>query len=344
MKEISRNLTYILTGFILILIFVSSCKKDDEKEVEKITPAAPTAYTDTVSYISQTWTTLNGIVTPGYLMTNVTFEYDTSNAFSHSIAADPDTISGKNSSKRSVEITGLTPGTKYYYRVVAKNSLGSSYGSERNFTTLSDYTKDIAFNPDLPYGNVTDIQGNSYKTIQIGTQTWMAENLATKSYNDGTLIPQVSNYSKWSALTTGGLSWYENVSTLFGALYNWHAVSSGKLCPAGWHVPSDDEWNTLISNTGGNNLAGSNLKESGTTHWLLPNSGANNSSGFTGVPGGYRFFSGSFSNAKRYGYWWTSTESSASNAYIRGLNYSYSYTDKLSFDKRSGASIRCVKD
>jgi uncharacterized protein (TIGR02145 family) len=343
MKNKSRILLNIILGLALLLSFLVSCKKKEDDE-EKTVPVAPTAYTDTIAYLSQTWTTLKCIVTPGYLMTTVTFQYDTSTAYTNTVHADPDTISGKTSGNRSVEITGLMPGTKYYYRAVATNSLGTSYGIDRNFTTFPEYTRDFVFNPDLVYGQVTDIQGNVYKTIQIGSQTWMAENLTTKQYNDGTEIPQVSNISKWTALTEGGLSWYENTNTLYGAFYNWYAVNSGKLCPSGWHVPSDEEWGTLVSAVGGTTLAGGNLKETGILHWLSPNTGATNSSGFTGVPGGYRFYSGTFSNAKRYGYWWTSTESSSSNAYIRGLNYSYSYVDKLSFEKRSGASVRCVKD
>ena len=344
MKDKNRYLTDIALALALMLIIVVSCKKDEKKEEEKNTPAAPSAYTDSVSYISQTWTTLNAIVTPGYLMTTVKFEYDTSTAYTHTVSANPDTISGKTSGKRSIEITGLKPNTRYHFRAVATNSMGTSIGSDRTFTTLAEYTPDIVFNTDLVYDQVTDIQGRTYKTIQLGSQVWMAENLATRQYNDGTTIPQVSNPTFWQALTDGALCWYENSSTLYGSLYNWHAVNSGKLCPAGWHVPTDEEWNTMIAAVGGINIAGGKLKEAGTLHWLTPNTGAENSTGFTAVPGGYRYYTGTFSNSKRYGYWWTGNESTSTNGYVRAMNYSYTYIDRLSFDKRSGASVRCIKD
>jgi len=146
MKSKSFQILHVAIVLAIISGLFFSCKKDDD-DTEDTTPKLPGAFTDTVSYISQTWTTLNGLITPGYLMTTVTFEYDTTTAYAHTISADPDTISGKNSGKRSIEITGLTPNTTYHYRVIAQNSLGTSYGSDRTFTTLENYTKDITFNP-----------------------------------------------------------------------------------------------------------------------------------------------------------------------------------------------------
>jgi uncharacterized protein (TIGR02145 family) len=342
-----NNSGFILNAlFILILAVnvISSCKKDEDDPDDVIVTAAPTASTDTASYISQRWATLNGIITANNLLTTISFEYDTSTAYAYAIPADPDTLSGKTTTKRSVEITGLTPNTTYYYRVKAVNSLGTTYGTDKKFTTLTDYSNDIVFNPDVTYDQVTDIDGNTYKTVQISTQTWMAENLMTKRYKDGTAIPQVSKTSSWSGLSTGALCWYDNVNVKYGALYNWHAVSSGNLCPDGWHVPSVDEWITLTTYLGGTTVTGGKLKETGTVHWQAPNTGASNSTGFTAVPGGYRYYNGVYNNIKRYGYWWSSTEASSVNAYACDLYYGYADIDKTSSDKRSGASIRCVKD
>jgi len=345
MKNKIRYILAFLLTLLLAINSITSCKKDDEEPVTgNTTPAAPTASTDTVSYISHTWTTLNSLINANNLETTISFEYDTTTTFAFSIPAYPDTLTGNKSTKRSVELTGLTPSTTYYYRVKAVNSLGSVTGSERSFTTLPEFTGDIVFNPDLIYDQVTDVEGNVYKTIQIGSQVWMAENLHTHKYNDGTDIPQLSYTTSWSALETGALCWYNNVTLTYGALYNWYAVNSGKLCPAGWHVASDEEWTTLTSFIGGTETAGNKLKEQGALHWTTPNSGATNSTGFTALPGGYRYYNGVYNAGKRYGYWWTSTETNTVNAVARDLYYGYTNIDKINSDKRTGASVRCIKD
>jgi uncharacterized protein (TIGR02145 family) len=342
-KLYSRPL--ILAVLLLIVYSSARCKKDDDEgSKDNTTPAAPSAFTDTSTFVSQKWATLNSLVTANNLATIVSFEYDTTTTYGFSMPANPDTLSGRTSSKRIAEITGLTPGTTYHYRVKAVNSLGTSYGTDKTFTTLPEYEKDIVFNPDLTYGGLTDIDGNIYKTIEIGSQVWMAENLATTRFNDGTAIPLVTSNTIWTQATNPAYSWYNNVTVAYGALYNWFAASSGKLCPDGWHVPGDEEWTTLETYLGGSIVAGSKLKESGTLHWQAPNSGADNSSGFTAIPGGYRYYSGVYNTITRYGYWWSSTESSTANAYGRDMYYGYSNLDRISSDKRSGAAIRCVKD
>jgi len=153
------------------------------------------------------------------------------------------------------------------------------------------------FNPNLTYGTLSDIEGNSYKTIQIGTQVWMAENLKTAKYNDNTSIPLVT-IGLWGD-TNPAYSWYNNdpaTKDTYGALYKWYTVATGKLCPTGWHVPSDVEWTTLTTFLGGEGVAGGRMKESGTGHWLTPNSDATNSSGFTALPVGSRYRDGLFYN------------------------------------------------
>ena len=138
---------------------------------------------------------------------------------------------------------------------------------------------------------VTDIDGNVYKTITIGAQVWMKENLKVTKLNDGTAIELVINDDDWGISTSPGYCWYDNDvnnKNLYGGLYNGYCVITGKLCPTGWHVPTDSEWTELSDYLGGDDVAGGKMKETGTTHWLSPNTDANNESGFTGLPGGYR--------------------------------------------------------
>ena len=141
-----------------------------------------------------------------------------------------------------------------------------------------------------PSNTVTDIDGNVYHTVKIGTQVWMVENLKTTKYNDGTPIPLVTANSSWAILTTPGYCFYNNDANVnkatYGAMYNWYIVNTGKLCPAGWHVPIDAEWTTLTNYLGSENAAGGKLKEFGISHWVTPNDGTTNSSGFTALPAG----------------------------------------------------------
>jgi len=139
--------------------------------------------------------------------------------------------------------------------------------------------KDDNNNPTTTAGKVTDIDGNVYDTVKIGTQIWIIENLKTTKYNDGTSIPMVTDSAAWINLTTPGYCWHKNTSAsyknTYGALYNWYAVNTGKLAPKGWHVPSDAEWTTLITYLGGDSIAGGKMKETGMSHWFSPNTGCN---------------------------------------------------------------------
>ncbi len=201
----------------------------------------------------------------------------------------------------------------------------------------------------LADGMVLDIDCNEYHTVTIGTQVWMVENLKTTKYNNGTPIPLVTDNTAWGALTTPGYCWYNNDSAAnkdpYGALYNWHAANSGKLAPKGWHVPTCADWLTLTNNLCGVNVAGGKMKEAGTTHWASPNTGADNSSGFTALPGGYRDNYGISRNLGSSGFFWTTTENSATNALYCFL-YSSGADARPSclFPKNIGMSIRCVKD
>ena len=216
-----------------------------------------------------------------------------------------------------------------------------SSGNSTNGKTTS------VFNPDVTYGTMTDQDGNVYKTVTIGTQTWMAENLRTTKYNDGTAIPNVTDDDEWGALTTGSYCNYNNMTgtdsiATYGRLYNWYAVNTGKLAPTGWHVPSDAEWTVLTDYLGGTSIAGGKLKEIGTTHWQSPNTGATNVAGFTALPGGYRSSSGTFSYVGGLGYWWSATEYSTTHAYYRSILYSD--VGREDGVKEVGFSVRCVRD
>lgn len=196
-------------------------------------------------------------------------------------------------------------------------------------------------------GQVSDIDGNTYRTVTIGTQEWMAENLKTTSYNDGSPIPLVTDSIAWINLNTPGYCWYRNDAAnknTYGALYNWFTINTGKLAPTGWHVASDAEWAMLTDYLGGQDAAGGMLKESGTAHWMSPNDGADNRSGFSALPGGYR------NNIARFGYigndgaWWSATQNIVTHAWQRHLFFYSGKAYRYSTEKTSGFSIRCVKD
>lgn len=213
----------------------------------------------------------------------------------------------------------------------------------------------IIFNPNLTYGSVKDIDGNTYKTILIGTQTWMAENLKTTRYNDGTTIPCVTDQELWNSQTTPAYCWYENDETnnksTYGALYNWLVVdvnrNGGKnVCPTDWHVPSDSEWSTLTTYLGGELVAGTKLKEIGTIHWLSPNDDATNESGFTALPAGGR--ATDFYNIKIWSYFWSATfdplGGNNNEAWYRKMLNNWTCCERGSYWIQTGFSIRCIKD
>ncbi len=197
--------------------------------------------------------------------------------------------------------------------------------------------------------SVTDVDGNSYPVVKIGNQMWMAEILKTTRYNDGTAIPLVTENGAWSGLNTPGYCWYDNDSATYaasyGALYNWYTVETGKLCPVGWHVPADADWEILIDYVGGSSVGGNKLKESGTIHWNSPNTGANNESGFTALPGGARYLiGGSFDYIGEYGRWWSASGNITAWAFWWGLQSDNATVGNGSTDLQNGYSVRCLRD
>jgi uncharacterized protein (TIGR02145 family) len=261
------------------------------------------------------------------------------------IALSTKTSDGTGSGSFSSSLTGLAPNTLYYVRAYATNSAGTAYGNQVSFTSSNSLFTNG--------GGVTDIDGNFYNSIIINGQEWMKENLKVSKYRNGNPIPTNLSNSSWQNTTSGAYAIYNNDAannTTYGKLYNWYAVADPRgLCPAGWHVPSDAEWTTLETFLGGVGVAGGKMKSTGTIQagtglWYSPNQDATNSSGFTALPGGYGIFDGTFGAIGSFGYWWSSTEYSSTNAWDRNLFYDDGYSSRGNDYKQSGFSVRCLRD
>jgi uncharacterized protein (TIGR02145 family) len=194
---------------------------------------------------------------------------------------------------------------------------------------------------------VPDIDGDIYNGVQIGTQFWTTKNLNVSKYRNGDEIPQVQDAAEWAVLTTGAWCYYENKEEngiTYGKLYNWFAVNDPRgLAPEGFHIPSDEEWNCLTEYLGGENVAGGKMKEKGKVHWVEPNKKANNTSGFTGLPGGECNYNGTFWCLGEIGKWWSSSDDETEGMSI-SLNSDNGIALVYYFDKTSGFSVRCLKD
>ncbi|MBI9069480.1 MAG: PKD domain-containing protein [Salinivirgaceae bacterium] len=226
----------------------------------------------------------------------------------------------------------------YTVELTVTNSYGSDTETKIDYITVESAGTVV---------NVTDIDGNVYSTTQIGEQRWMAENLKTTTYNDGTSIDLVSDNTAWENNSTGAYCWLNNDETQYGetngALYNWNAVNTGNLCPDGWHVPTNDEWTELknyIAADGHSGNEGTALRA--TSGW--PNDGnGTDDYGFTALPGDMRFDNGNFSDFN-FGYWWGATEFDSTNAWFIGLYGNYAPIYQSNYSKSSGYSVRCLKD
>ena len=309
----------------------------------------PTLTTATISALSYATVTSGGNISAdgGGAITSRGVCWSTANNPSIS---DNKTTDGTGSGIFTSSVSGLTATTTYYLRAYASNSAGTSYGNQITFTTT------------VAPPTVTDIDGNVYNMITIGPATWIKENLKTTKYNDGTSIPLVTGNTAWANLLTPAYSWYNNdiatYKNTYGALYNWYTVNTGKLCPTGWHVPTNDDWNTLITFLGGLSTSADKLKETGTIHWIS-NANATNSSGFTAVPGGFRAYSlgnnGVFYNIGVGTMWWSSSADIMGGiiTYVEISNDSYGrtrFSNIVNFPVAGssagsyGLSVRCIKD
>jgi len=233
-------------------------------------------------------------------------------------------------------------GEIYYYRVYSKKgTFYSEYAASVKVTAINQFIKDI--------------DNNRYPYITIGNQVWMTENLKTTRYRNGTPIPQITSNTEWENLKTGARCAYNNDTThvaIYGRLYNWYAAAGDPgLCPEGWHVPTEAEWKVLLNYLGGPGYAGGKMKEEGTSHWISPNSGANNKSGFTALPGGWRTGAGTWltngqpSLGNYAGFWsFNPSASPSATAFDITLSTFESAASAGYHNKTLGLSIRCVKD
>jgi len=317
------------------------------------TLCGPSATTNTATEVTSTSATLNGTVNAKGYSTVVTFEYGLTASYGIEVTADQSPATGNTDVSVSKNITGLSPSTTYHYRVKAESSQGITYGSDMTLTTPAQ---------------VSDVDGNVYNTVKIGTQLWMQENLKTTRLNDGTPIALVTDNSSWANTTTPAYCWYNNDGAnknTYGALYNYYTLETGKLCPLGWHVPSDEEWTTmenyLITNgynydgtTSGNKIA---KALSSTTLWYystVEGSPGNsdfqkkrNITGWSALPGGFRHQDGTFLGIVQFARWMSSTitvEYGTEFYWLRSLSFDYAPLAKTYADKRAGDFARCIKD
>jgi uncharacterized protein (TIGR02145 family) len=289
-----------------------------------------------------------GTATAGNAQATISFTAPVNNGGSaitgYTVTSNPGNITAPGAAS-PIKVTGLTNGTAYTFTVKVTNTNGNSLASS-------------ASNSVTPLNPITDIDGNVYNIVAIGNQVWMAENLKTTKYNDGTTIPNVTANAAWTTTYTGAYCDYSNTpsnSNIYGRLYNWYAVDNnaatrissngGKnVCPTGWHVPTDNEWTTLTTYLGGESVAAGKLKETGTTHWASPNAGTTNETGFTALPGGYRYGDGYWVYITGLGYWWSSTEDSDMFAWFRTMDYTGINVIRWHNNEHSGLSVRCLKD
>ena len=219
--------------------------------------------------------------------------------------------------------------------------------------TISVKVEDVNQNPTSGYGpNITDTEFNSYKTVYIGTQQWMAENLKVSKYNDGTAISNLTDNTQWQNNTTGAWSYYNNDVTnnaKYGKLYNWYAVSktsngNKNVCPTGWHLPTDFEWAVLTDYLGGASVAGGKMKIAGAINWNSPNTDATNTYLFSALPGGGRRGNGDYGSIGYSGNWWSSKEYDTDNAWFRNLENNKDAATTYYGIKGFGLSVRCLRD
>ena len=342
-----------------LIVVVTACKKTElpVQQEQEITTAStqksggsstPTVTTNAATTITSATATSGGSVSSSGGGSQVTERGICYNTSTNPRITNNKVPSGSGSGDFVSIISGLAGNTTYYVRAYAIKNNSTVYGNQVVFTTLQDY------------GTVTDFDGNVYNTITIGSQVWTVQNLKTTHYRNGTTIPNVTDNTAWAALSTGAYCNYNNDVAnvaIYGRLYNWYAATdANNIAPAGWHLPSYTEYETLINYLGGLNIAGGKAKEAGLEHWLSPNAGADNSSGFTALPAGSRYYlyNGPTSAFLHLGYsdaWWTSTSSGTNNARFTETEWYNTYFFRSGFlggigyyDKRTGYSIRLVKD
>ena len=334
------NIQYNTAGTYSVTLIVTNVNGNDTKTktgyivVSDVNPQLPTLTTTAITNPTNTTATSGGNITnQGTSAVNARGVcWSTSQ---NPTIANSKTVDGSGIGNFTSNLTCLATNTTYYVRAYATNTTCTAYGNQQSLTTTGNLAN---------CGTVTDIDGNVYNTVTIGTQCWMVENLKTTRYNDGTSIPNETDNNSWDSLNTGAWCYlYNNASNnVYGKLYNWYAVNTGKLAPAGWHVPSVAECDILINYLGGLSVAGGAMKA--TCLWYNPNTGASNTSGFTGLPVGTRGFYATFGGFGYNFYIWSSTEYNTYDAWCINLTYNNSNATSYSKSKVFGLSVRCIKD
>lgn len=330
----------LITGMAMIF---SSCKKDDPEatSIELVTGADQTGNVGT--------SLANSIVVlvkdqEGNAFQDATVDF----SVTEGVISSASTTSDASGNASVTWVLGTTVGTQ---------TLTITAYKEDGTTCLAGSPITVTATASSAITSVTDIDGNEYDVVTIGTQMWMAEDLKASKYADGTPIPKLENNTDWDNLgdnsTDKAYCFYDNNDNSdYGALYTWAAASNGVafttvdvqgVCPDGWHLPNDSEWNELGVYLG-YDVAGGKIKEVGTSHWETPNSGATNSTGFTALPGGYRWQDGDFAEQTRLAFWWTSVQESADYADLWYVNNGSSSLIDKSDPKSMGYSVRCIKD
>ena len=290
----------------------------------------PIAITEKPLEVHETSAKLMAMVNANYLDTEVFFEYGLNENYGEIVQGSLHKVIGNTDKIITASISNLEELSTYHYRVVAKNTVGEVYGENMVFTLSG--TK----------GTIVDIDDNMYETIAIGRHVWMSENLNVTHLNDGTPIRHIDDPDLWPKQSHPSLCYFHNDSanyySLFGTYYNWHTINTGKVCPVGWHVPDENEWQDLQDYLD-EDYAGGKMKTTGYTYWARPNTGATNTSGFNGRGGGLRYNQGHWSGPGHSGIWWTSTL--ARYALIEYDNDDLRILGGLT---NMGLNIRCVKD
>jgi uncharacterized protein (TIGR02145 family) len=311
------------TWLTFILVFlVCSCRKQDNTQLPDVSDPVISSVTVNSLKISSSLRSDGGT---GITKKGICLGLDVDPSFS-----DQD-IDLTDSARFACSIAGLSPNTTYHFRAYAVNKAGVGYSNDVLVKTYA----------------ATDIDGNAYYAVLIGDQTWMSENLKSTRFRDGSEIPNVTGNLEWNSLKSPGYCWYDNDMAankdVYGALYNWYAVSTGKLCPDGWHVPTNGDWIILMADLKGAALAAYKLRETGTSHWFGNGSETTNESGFTALPAGDRGNMGIFGNVVQMTFFWHSEEYSEWGGQVTEINLGIS-ADVIPFNKELGASVRCIKD
>jgi Fibrobacter succinogenes major domain (Fib_succ_major). len=248
---------------------------------------------------------------------------------------DSKAVSTQEGNTYSCFVQNLKSNTKYYIRAYATNSVGTNYGSVKSFTLWLNYQE----------SPLKDIEGNEYKSVRVGEQVWMQENLRTTKFQDGTSLTTLNLQSEWNEKNAPG--YYVNVDNVsFGYIYNGYAISANKnICPAGWHIPTQAEWETLINYLGGYSVAGDLMKGSATMYWGKSGNDVYNLSGFTALPNGYVGSDGTSHDKLQDASFFVSTFDAQGNPSFSTIESDLSSIQlSQTSSKVSGVSIRCIKD